>query len=72
MANTAIFYVTWMQTGKQTIELPKNINPDDPKAVKDYILSKWPGIPIPIENATYIPDSDVLDELQPIIVKKDN
>ena len=41
------FGMIWSVYGKQTVDLPDNINPDDLDAVKDYLETIWADIPLP-------------------------
>ena len=64
------FGMIWSVYGKQTVDLPDNINPDDLDAVKDYLETIWADIPLP--EGEYIDNSDDLDEDGEIEIIKDN
>ena len=64
------FGMIWSVYGKQTVDLPDNINPDDLDAVKDYLETIWADIPLP--EGEYIDNSDELDEDGEIEIIKDN
>lgn len=61
MANTVSFGMYWQAYGRQEVELPDDINPNDEDEVKAYILSIWDDIPLPGEGE-YVDGSDELDE----------
>ena len=63
------FGMIWSVYGKQTIDLPDYINPDDGDAVKDYIETIWADIPLP--EGEYIDNSVDLDEDGEIEIIKD-
>ena len=52
--------MVWQMFGTQCLDLPDDIDENDPDAVKAYILSKCDEIPIP--EGEYIANSDELDE----------
>lgn len=56
---TVKFGMFWQCYGYQTVELPDHIDADDPDAVKAYLESIWPDIPLP--EGDYVPESDELD-----------
>ena len=69
MANTVTFDMVWMVSGKQTIDLPDDIDPNDKEAVLSYLRFEWPNIPLPTEG-DYIEGSDELDENTEIVINK--
>lgn len=56
---TVRFGMFWQCYGYQTVDLPDNVNADDIDAVKDYLRSIWPDIPLP--EGDYVSESDDLD-----------
>ena len=60
MAKTVSFGMFWQVYGRQEIELPDDVNATDEDAVKAYIRSVWPEVPLPIGD--YVDGSDELDE----------
>lgn len=58
---TVSFMMTWEMSGRQTIDLPDEIDPNDKDAVREYIQENWDDIPLPTDG-DYIADSDTLDE----------
>jgi hypothetical protein len=68
---TVTFGMVWQVFGKQTINLPDNIDTTDEDAVKNYIQEQWDNIPLPTES-DYIPESDEFDELTDIEISDDH
>ena len=58
---TVVFGMTWEEYGHQIVDLPSDIDADDPEAVKNYLLSIWDDIPLP-DDHDYVSGSDHLDE----------
>lgn len=56
------FTMIWQVTGKQTIDIPDNVNIDNPDDIRAYIESVWGNIPIPTDGE-YVDSSDEIDEL---------
>ena len=54
------FGMTWQEYGRQTIDLPDDIDADNIEEVKEYIRSVWDDIPLP--EGDYVSASDELDE----------
>lgn len=54
------FGIIWSVYGKQTVDLPDDIDKNNIEAVKKYIQSIWADVPLP--EGDYISGSDVLDE----------
>lgn len=67
---TATFGMYWQEYGWQEIEIPDDIDDGDIEAVKDYILSKWDDIPLPIGD--YVSSSDELDEESITVYSEEN
>lgn len=59
MAHEVSFWMFWQESGRQTIELPDDIDINDAEAVRDYIASVWDDIPLP--SGDYVSGSDELD-----------
>ena len=59
MAKYVKFGMFWQVYGRQTIELPDDIDEHDEKAVVEYIKSVWKDIARP--TGSYILDSDEFD-----------
>ena len=59
MAKHVNFGMFWQVYGRQTIELPDDIDEKDEDAVIDYIKSVWDEIALP--TGSYIQDSDEFD-----------
>lgn len=57
---TVEFGMVWQCYGRQTVELPDDIDSTDINAVKNYIKSIWKDIELP--EGDYLPESDELDE----------
>ena len=53
------FGMYWQEYGRQTVELPPHIDPDDRDAVIGYIRSVWDDIPLP--EGSYVSGSDEMD-----------
>lgn len=53
------FGIIWSVYGKQTVDLPDDIDKNDIEAVKKYIQSIWADVPLP--EGDYISGSDTLD-----------
>ena len=68
---TVTFGMVWQVSGKQTINLPDDIDTTDEEAVKNYIKEQWDNIPLPTES-DYIPESDEFDELTDIEISDDH
>ena len=64
------FGMCWQVYGRQTIDLPDDIDPTDILAVKEYILSNWDDIPLP--SGDYICGSDEFDDESEIVVFDEN
>ncbi len=60
MAKKVSFGMFWEVYGRQTIELPDDVDENDIEAVKDYIRSVWDDIPLP--DGSYVSGSDEFDE----------
>ena len=60
MGKTVSFGMYWQAYGRQEIELPDEIDPDNLDDVKEYIRSIWDDIPLP--PCDYVDGSDELDE----------
>lgn len=54
------FGMYWQVYGRQFLILPDDIDVNDIKAVKAYIMSQWDDIPLP--KGDYVSGSDELDE----------
>lgn len=54
------FGIIWSVYGKQTVDLPDDIDTNDEIAIKKYIQSIWADVSLP--EGDYISGSDVLDE----------
>ena len=67
---TVTFGMVWQVSGRQSIDLPDDIDINDEDAVKDYIRENWSDIPLP-GDGDYIPESDELDELVPLQITDD-
>lgn len=59
---TATFSMVWKVMGKQTIELPEDIDTTDESAVRSFIENNWDDISLPAES-DYLTGSDEFDEL---------
>lgn len=59
MAKYVNFGMFWQEYGRQTIELPDDIDEKDEDAVVEYIKSVWDEIALP--TGSYIQDSDEFD-----------
>ena len=59
MAKHVNFGMFWQEYGRQTIELPDDIDEKDEDAVVEYIKSVWDEIALP--TGSYIQDSDEFD-----------
>ena len=59
MAKHVNFGMFWQVYGRQTIELPDDIDETDEDAVVEYIKSVWDEIALP--TGSYIQDSDEFD-----------
>ena len=66
---TATFNMVWLVSGKQTIELPDDIDTNDKEAVRAYIQSQWANIPLS-DKGVYVQDSDEIDDLVPIEISE--
>ena len=64
---TVTFGIIWQVCGKQTIEVPDDLDTTNEENVRDYIRDNWADIPLPTDS-DYVPESDELDELVPIEV----
>ena len=69
MAKTVSFGMYWQSYGRQTIDLPDEIDASNQEAVIQYIKSVWANIPIP--SGVYVSESDELDEESDIEIKED-
>ena len=58
------FGMYWQSYGRQTIDLPDDIDTSDKDAVLEYIKSVWDDIPVP--EGDYVSCSDELDEESPL------
>lgn len=67
MAKKVSFGMHWEMYGRQTIELPDDINAEDDEAVRAYIISQWDHIPLP--SGDYVMASDELDVESVFIVE---
>ena len=47
----------WQVYGKQEVELPDDIDPNDHDAVEEYIDNHWDEIPLPVDS-DYVECSD--------------
>ena len=65
---TVEFNMTWMMSGRQSIDLPDDIDAKDANAVRSYIKEHWDTILLP--DGDYIADSDILDETCNITVSE--
>lgn len=68
---TVTFGMVWQVSGKQTINLPDDIDTTDEEAVRNYIQEQWDNIPLPTES-DYIPESDEFDGLTDIEISDDH
>lgn len=64
---TVTFGMIWQVYGKQTIEVPDDLDTTNEENVRDYIRDNWADIPLPTDS-DYVAESDELDELVPIEV----
>ena len=69
MAKTVSFGMFWEAYGRQTIDLPDEIDANNQDAVIQYIKSVWDDIPLP--SGSYVQESDELDEESDIMVFDD-
>ena len=69
MAKTVSFGMFWQSYGRQTIDLPDEIDASNQEAVIQYIKSVWDDIPLP--SGSYVQESDELDEESDIMVFDD-
>ena len=60
MSKYVSFGMYWQCYGRQTIEIPDDIDLKDINAVIEYIESKWENIPLP--SGDYVSNSDELDK----------
>ena len=64
------FGTFWQVYGRQTIELPDEIDSEDEYAIIEYLQDNWDIIPLPISD-TYIPGSDELDEESIVVIDRE-
>ena len=60
MPKTIEFGMYWEMYGRQTVDIPDDIDENDDDAVKEYIKKVWDDIGLP--NGNYIDESARLDE----------
>ena len=66
------FGMVWQMAGKQTIDIPDDIDLNDQDAIREYIQENWDIIPIPSDGeGDYISGSDELDETVGFVVTDD-
>lgn len=61
MSKQVTFGMVWQCCGRQTVELPDDIDAHDKDAVREYLESIWSEIPLP--DGDYVEDSDTVDNL---------
>ena len=61
MSRQVTFGMVWQCCGRQTVELPDDIDARDKDAVREYLESIWSEIPLP--DGDYVEDSDTIDDL---------
>ena len=72
MSKQVTFGMVWQMAGKQTIDIPDDMDPNDQDAIRDYIQENWDNISIPSDGeGDYISGSDELDETVELVVTDD-
>ena len=59
MSKKVSFGVVFQSYGTQTIDLPDSVAAKNEEAIKEYVESIFPELPLP--EANYIPESDEID-----------